>query len=343
MLKLKNKLVLILISLLVVTAVAVGQKRIKIKMATLAPKGSPWHEVLMKMGREWQEITNGKIQVKIYPDGVAGDEDSMIRKMRIGQFQAAALTFNGIAYIDPSVNAFAIPMLYDNYEQLDKVRDIVEGEIRRRIEANGFILLAWADVGWIRFFSSEPMRTPEELKKMKIFTWAGDEVALRMWKNAGYRAVPLQPVDILMGLQTGLINAFSSPPFGALSSQWFGIADHMLDLPFAPFTGGFVLDKRTWDKIPGEYKPELIAAADKVAKKIKDELRHGDQAFIDAMVEHGLIVHEANAETRDLWRETARTFYPDLRGDFVPADIFDRVVSLSDSIRYADSVNRSSH
>ena len=335
------RLFLVLFSILQLSILANGQKRITIKMATLAPKGSPWHEVLMKMGREWQEITDGKVRVKIYPDGVAGDEDAMIRKMRIGQFQAAALTFNGIAYIDPSVNAFAIPMLYDNYEQLDIVRDIVEGEIRRRIEANGFILLAWADVGWIRFFSTKPLRTPEELKKMKIFTWAGDEVALRMWKNAGYRAVPLQPVDILTGLQTGLINAFSSPPFGALSSQWFGIANHMLDLPFAPFTGGFVLDKKTWDKIPEEYKPDLIAAADKVAKKIKDELRHGDQAFIDAMVEHGLIVHTANAETKTLWKETARTFYDDLRGEFVPADIFDRVVSLSDSIRRVDSVNTS--
>jgi len=334
---------LVLFSILQLSILANGQKRITIKMATLAPKGSPWHEVLMKMGREWKEITDGKVRVKIYPDGVAGDEDAMIRKMRIGQFQAAALTFNGIAYIDPSVNAFAIPMLYDNYEQLDIVRDIVEGEIRRRIEANGFILLAWADVGWIRFFSTKPLRTPEDLKKMKIFTWAGDEVALRMWKNAGYRAVPLQPVDILTGLQTGLINAFSSPPFGALSSQWFGIANHMLDLPFAPFTGGFVLDKKTWDNIPEEYKPDLIASADKVAKKIKDELRHGDQAFIDAMVEHGLIVHTANAETKTLWKETARTFYADLRGDFVPADIFDRVVSLSDSIRSVDSVNTSGH
>ena len=341
--KLMHRLFLIIFSILLLSNLVSGQKQITIKMATLAPKGSPWHEVLMKMGREWQEITDGKIRVKIYPDGVAGDEDSMIRKMRIGQFQAAALTFNGIAFIDPSVNAFAIPMLYDNYDQLDKVRDIVEGEIRRRIEAKGFILLAWANVGWTRFFSTKPLRTPEELKKMKMFTWAGDEVALRMWKNAGYRAVPLQPVDILTGLQTGLINAFSSPPFGALSSQWFGIANHMLDLPFAPFTGGFVLDKKTWDKIPEKYKPDLIAAADKVAKKIKDELRHGDQAFIDAMVEHGLIVHAANAETKTLWRETARTFYNDLRGEFVPADIFDRVVSLSDSIRYVDSVNTSGH
>ena len=231
-------------------------------------------------------------------------------------------------------------MLYDNYEQLDKVRDIVEEEIRRRLEAKGFILLAWADVGWVRFFSTEPLRTPEELKRMKIFTWAADAVALKMWKNAGYRAVPLQPVDILTGLQTGLINSFLSPPFGALSSQWFGIANHMLDMPFAPFIGGFVLEKKTWDKIPEEYKPDLIAAADKVAKKIKDELRHEDQAFIDAMVEHGLIVHEANVETRAIWRETVRTFYADLRGDFVPADIFDRAVSLSDSIRLVDSGNR---
>ena len=331
------KLFISLFSFLLITAAASGQKKIKVKIATLAPKGSPWHEILVKMGREWREASNGQIQLKIYPDGVAGDEDSMIRKMRIGQFQAAALTFNGLAFIDPSVKAFAIPMLYDDYSQLDRVREILGGEIQRRMEANGFILLAWADVGWVRFFSSKPIMTPEDLKKMKIFTWAGDEVAHRMWSNAGYHAIPLQPIDIMMGLQTGLINAFSSPPFGALSSQWFGIANHMLDLRFAPFTGGIVIDKRTWNKIPEEYKPELIAAADKLARLVKEDLRHGDQAFIDAMVEHGLTVHTPDSATKDLWRETAQTFYPDLRGDYVPADIFDRAVAISDSLRALDS------
>ena len=111
----------------------------------------------------------------------------------------------------------------------------------------------------------------------------------------------------------------------------------MLDLRFAPLTGGFVIDKRTWEDIDEAFKPALIAIADSVAKIIKDELRHEDQAFIDAMVEHGLIVHKASEETIKTWRNTARTFYPDLRGDYVPADIFDRIVAISDSIRSADS------
>ena len=341
--KLLFNTVLILFSFILIVGSASAQKRIKVKMATLAPKGSPWHEVLEKMGREWREITNGRLRMKIYPDGVAGDEDAMIRKIRIGQFQAAALTFNGLAYIDPSVNAFAIPMLYDNYEQLDKVREMMDSEIRRRLESKGFVLLAWADVGWVRFFGSKPIITPDDLKQMKMFTWAGDATSLRMWKNAGFRAVPLQPIDILTGLQTGLINAFASPPFGALSSQWFGIANHMLNMRFAPFIGGFVMDLKTWNSIPDEFKPEMLAAAEAVGKKIKKDLRHDDQKFIDAMVEHGLIVHEANSEIIALWRNTSREFYPDLRGDFVPADIFDRVVAISDSLRsinFGNSLNQ---
>ena len=161
-----------LLVILLLFDISSAQKRVKVKMATLAPKGSSWYEILAKMGRDWEKATNGKVKIQIYPDGVAGDEDAMIRKMRIGQFQAAALTFNGISFIDPSVNGLSIPMLYDNYEQLDMVMDLIEDEIKKRLEANGFILLAWADVGWARFFSTELVITPEDLKNMKLFTWA---------------------------------------------------------------------------------------------------------------------------------------------------------------------------
>ena len=115
----------------------------------------------------------------------------------------------------------------------------------------------------------------------------------------------------------------------------------MLDMRFAPFIGGFVMDIKTWNSIPEEFKPEMLAAAVAVGKKIKKDLRHDDQKFIDAMVEHGLTVHEVNTETVALWRNTSREFYPDLRGDFVPADIFDRVVAISDSLRSINSENKS--
>ena len=63
-----------------------------IKLATLAPEGSPWHNILRDMAEEWTRASSGKIRFRIYPGGVAGDEPDMVRKLRIGQIQAAVLT-----------------------------------------------------------------------------------------------------------------------------------------------------------------------------------------------------------------------------------------------------------
>ena len=77
----------------------------------------------------------------------------------------------------------------------------------------------------------------------------------------------------------------------------------------------------------------MLRAGEVGGKKIKKELRHYGEKFMEAMVEKGLTVHEVDSETIAVWRNTSREFYPDLRGDFVPADIFDRVVAISDSLR----------
>lgn len=85
-----------------------------IKMATLAPEGSSWFQVLQEMGEEWRKASDGAITLRIYPGGVAGDEDAVIRKMRVGQIQAAAITGIGLAYLEPSFYALHIPMMYES-------------------------------------------------------------------------------------------------------------------------------------------------------------------------------------------------------------------------------------
>ena len=94
-----------------------------IKMATLAPEGSSWFRVLQEMGEEWRKASDGAVTLRIYPGGVAGDEDAMIRKMRVGQIQAAAITGIGLAYLEPSFYALHIPMMYESDEEFDSVRD----------------------------------------------------------------------------------------------------------------------------------------------------------------------------------------------------------------------------
>ena len=97
-------------------------KKTIIKMATLVPEGTDWHGMLVEMGQRWKEATNGQIVLRIYPGGVVGDERDMIRKIRIGQIHAAAVSTEGLSEINPEVNGFVLPMVFDDYDVVDWLR-----------------------------------------------------------------------------------------------------------------------------------------------------------------------------------------------------------------------------
>jgi len=177
--------------------VAFGQRSpgIRIKLATLAPRGSIWHSALEQMGQTWEKETDGLITFVVYPGGIAGDEAHIVRKMLIGQLNAAMLTTVGLSNIDSSVTALShIPLLYESYEELDYIRSALRTEISANFAEKGFIILNWGDAGWVHFFTQLPMRIPDDLRCMKLFFWSNESGNPALWKKMGFhvrpRAVP---------------------------------------------------------------------------------------------------------------------------------------------------------
>lgn len=306
-----------------------------VKLGTVAPDGSSWHQILKDMGERWRQAPGGGVTLRIYAGGVLGDEPDMVRKMRVGQIHAAALTAVGLADIDPAVAALQIPMMFRSYEELDYVREKLRPILERRFEEKGFRILNWGDAGWVMFFAKEPFARPDDLRKMKLFVWAGDNTSVDLWKTAGFHPVPLAATDILPGLQTGLINAFDTTPLIALSSQWFGLAPHMLDLRWAPLVGATVITTKAFATIPPETLDSVLAAADEAGVRLRGEIRASDGKAIDAMKKHGLTVQAASAEIEAEWLKAAEEVYPKIRGSIVPADMFDEVRRLRDEFRKA--------
>ncbi|HEY3215532.1 MAG TPA: TRAP transporter substrate-binding protein DctP, partial [Candidatus Eisenbacteria bacterium] len=158
-----------------VTAEPPGAGPQVIKLATFAPDGSVWHKVLKDLEADWNRETQGRVVLRIYAGGVVGSEPDMVRKMRIGQLQAAAITSAGMTAIDDAFQIFGIPMLFDSYDELFWVLDRMEPVLRKRLEAKGFVLLNWGYGGWAHFFTREPVRSVAEVRKLKIFVPAGDD------------------------------------------------------------------------------------------------------------------------------------------------------------------------
>jgi TRAP-type transport system periplasmic protein len=318
-----------------VVPASAAQDSFIVKLGTSAPEGSSWDQIFKEMGETWKQATGGAVTLRIYPGGVLGDEPDLVRKMRIGQIQAAALTAAGLSVIDSSVAALQIPMMYRSYEELDYVREHLRPTLEKKLLEKDFVVLNWGDAGWVMFFAKEPFATPGDVRKMKLFVWAGDNDAVELWKTAGFHPVPLPATEILTGLQTGLINAFDTTPLLALSSQWFGLAPHMLDLRWAPLLGATVMTKKAWDRIPIGARPDVLQAAAQAGERLKGDIRAANDKAIKAMKEHGLKVESSTPSIEAAWQKTAEEIYPKIRGTIVPSPMFDEVKRLRDEFRAA--------
>jgi TRAP-type C4-dicarboxylate transport system substrate-binding protein len=162
----------------------------------------------------------------------------------------------------------------------------------------GFVVLAWGDAGWVRFFSKERPVRPDDFKKMKFFAWAGEAEQQEIMKSLGYTPVPLETSDILPSIQTGMINAVPATPYFALASQVYATAPHMLDINWAPIVGALVVTKKGLGRDePRRRRPCRAPAADKAGLQMRTKARQEVDEAVEAMKKRGLQVHKPTPRT----------------------------------------------
>jgi len=328
------KSVILWVSVYLLTLGATPASSQVIKLGTVAPEGSPWHETLLEVAQQWKALSGGKVTVRIYAGGVAGDEADMLRKIRIGQLHATALTTVTLNDIVPDIEAISFPMLVRTDGGFDYIIEKLGPEFEARLAEKGFKVLTWSSAGWAHFFTKEPVITPEDMKKRKLFMWGSDTTYLELLKASGFNPVPLAITDLLPSLQTGLVDAFAAPPTAALAFQWFALAPHMTDFRWQPLPGATVISIKQWNQIPADLKPKLEEAARQAGARLQKRIRELEQEAIAAMKDHGLIVHAVPEEAEEEWRTLVREKgYPVFVGPRFSKEMFNTVRCLLDEYR----------
>lgn len=329
----KNLLTAGCISALFLSSIAPADARVVVRLGTMAPKGSSWELTLRRMGADWGKATDGEVRLRIYAGGAVGDEGEMIRKMRIGQLQAAGISNAGLAEIDSSAYALMLPMMFESYEEWDYVRREVNPILEEKLAEKGFIVLAWSDVGWVYFFTKTPMQTPADLRAMKLAGSHTETRAIDIFKWAGFNPVPISTVDMMTGFQTGLIDSTYAPLIFAEGSQLYRQAPNMTDMKWAPLQGAVVMHENGWKRLTPDQQAEVLRITREVGEDLRQSNREQEQRSLDAMLKRGLNIVEISDETRSEWRAVAEKAYPRVRDNLVPSDIFDRVEELRDEFR----------
>ena len=318
------------IFLLIICSGTLISKPIIIKLATLAPEGTEYYNLLLEMGQRWQEETNGEIILRIYPNGVVGRESDTIRKMRIGQIQASAMSSIGLADLTDQIQAFTIPMKFKDYDDVENVKEVMFDDISNGLSESGFKLLFLVDIGWVYWFSANEISVPEDLRNAKIYTTAGDYVTVELFKRFGFNAIPVSETDILTSLQTGMINSMQTVPILSLSSGWFALMPNMLDLKWAVFIGAVIIDERVWSKIRPEHQKVMMEVAQEIGKKYQENGRKTDTQAIEMMKEYGMKVKTPTDEELKIWEDFKEEIIPDVIDTYVPKEVYDKVTSAID-------------
>jgi TRAP-type C4-dicarboxylate transport system substrate-binding protein len=312
---------------------ALAQAPIIVRMATLVPEGSSWHLILKETAEKWKQVSGGRVTVRLFPGGVAGDDPDVVRKMRLGTLNAGVLTSVGVAEVDKSVYALGVPLMFDSYDEVYWVLDRMRPKLEATLLSKGFVVLNWADGGWVHFFTKKPVAVPDDLRALKLFSWAGDAEAVQVWRSAGFDPVPLPSTEITTALQTGLIEALGSPPQVAVISQFFTNAPYMTDLRWQLLLGATLITKSTWERIPADVRPELLKITEEAGARLRKEIRDAEGRDVEAMKKRGLTVVPVSAAQKAEWQKLTQSMYPEIRGRIVPPEAFDEALKLRDQYR----------
>jgi TRAP-type C4-dicarboxylate transport system substrate-binding protein len=314
---------LLLILVMMLLSPAVRADALVIKVGSVAPEGSPWDRALKRLAVEWQRISGGRVSMKVYSGGIAGDEPDMIRKMRINQIQAAAMTGSGLGKIDPDLLVYQLPFLTRNDEELDYLFQKIRPELEALLEEKGFTFLGMIKSGWLRFFAKEKVVTPSDFQKLKFFVMEGSPEIDQAWKAMGFHVVPLPPNDAFAALQSGMVEVFSASPLTAAAMQWFALAPHMTDINWIPLTAALIISNQAWRRIPANLKPELKAATQRALDDLEAEVMSVEDRAIEIMKENGLIIHEVPPAAQEKWERLVEQGLEILIGDVISRDLYE--------------------
>ncbi|MDR2740537.1 MAG: TRAP transporter substrate-binding protein DctP, partial [Treponema sp.] len=186
--------------------------KLVLKIASLVPEDSPWGRAINQIAEEWYEITNGEVELQVSHGGVLGSEAAVLQQLRLGQIQGAVLTSSGLNSIAKGIITLSCPFLIRNDQELARVLDELKPELEGMLNSGGVFTLCWAQVGWIKVFSKEPVFVPADLKKQKVAASEDELEMLQAFKAMGYQMIPISLNETLFALSGGMVDAVYQSP-----------------------------------------------------------------------------------------------------------------------------------
>ena len=299
-----------------------------IKIAVVMPEGSTWTNTLHEFAAAVEKQTSGDVAIKIYAGGISGDEADVLRKMRVNRLHAGGFSGVGLGLVLPEIRVLEAPLLFDSYAEIDYVKEKMFAEFAARFEEKGYVLLGFAEAGFVYLFSQQALDSVASLQKTKMWVWKGDRVAENFLEAFGVQGYPLQLADVNTGLDTGMIDSFYSPPLASVAFQWYARVRYMLDYPMVNSTGALLMTKRSFDRINPENREIVRRLVREYAVELVRLTRRDNAEALQVLGEAGIERLAPTPEQIASFKSSAQRNYEMSVPSLYSQELLDRIRGL---------------
>lgn len=300
-----------------------------IRIATLAPRNSELIRGFIKIDRELKKATNNQWGLQLYPSGVAGDETDVLHKMRIGQMDATAVTSVGLSQVLRELAVLTAPGAIETYDQLEKVQSSLNKEWEQKLADNGYKLLGWGEIGYLRYFSAKPIYKPTDLKSLRPWVWPPAHTLKAMWTAIGCTGVPLGVPEVYGALQTKMIDAVVTTALAGVALQWTAKLNFVTKRVFGPLVGGLVINNKKWESIPEDVKAQLLGMIRSNYEGDSKNIRKDDVKAYEKLLTRGYTATEFTAKGEIELKAVQKKARDSLVGRVYSKELLDRVLKIT--------------
>ena len=285
---------------------AAQAQNITMKAADVHPVGYPNVVAIENMGKKLEAATNGRIKFQMFPGGVLGGEKEMIEQTQVGAIQILRTSLGPVGTVVPEVNVFNMPFIFRDEAHM---RAVIDGPIGAEIldkitnSSARLVALGWMDGGSRSLYTKKPVRTPADLKGVKV-RMMGNPMFVETMNAMGGNGISMGYGEVFSALQTGVVDgAENNPPSYFTSNHFSTGAKYYSQTNHLMIPEIFVMSKVTWNKLSAEDQA--------LVKKFAREAQLEQRALWDKSVAENTAKLKAagvefiNVDTKPFYEATA--------------------------------------
>ncbi|WP_199101399.1 TRAP transporter substrate-binding protein [Aquitalea sp. ASV11] len=254
-----------------VAGMAQAAGEIVIKFSHVVSPDTPKGKAAEYFKKLAEERTHGKVKVQVYPNSQLYKDKEELEALQLGAVQMLAPS---LAKFGPlgvkEFEVFDLPYVFDNYDEVNKVMHGAIGkQLLGKLESKGIKGLAYWDNGFKNFSANKPIRTPADLKGMKIRIQSSKVLEEEM-RSVGALPQVMAFSEVYQALQTGVVDGTELEASNLYTSKAYEV-QKQLTLTQHGFLGyAVIVNKKFWDGLPADIRSELDSAMTDASKYAND-------------------------------------------------------------------------